>query len=181
MTTYGYVRVSTDEQALSVEAQSAAILARHPDALIVTDVGVSGATPLSERPGFSTIDFAPGDTLVAIRLDRIARSTVEAATLLDRFSAEGVNLVLFDLGLDLSTPTGRLVYDVLAAVAAFERAMIAERTKEALQAKRDPEVEELIASFPLSVSSHGVARILAEEHGIVVSPSTIQRRRRAAV
>lgn len=180
MSTYGYVRVSTDDQNLSVEAQSSAILARYPDAVIVVDKGVSGATPLGERPGFASVDFQPGDSLVAIRLDRIARSTIEASSLLDTFSARGVNLVLFDLGLDLSSPTGRLVYDILAAIAAFERSMIAERTKEALQAKRDPEVEALIAELPSEMSSRQAAKLLKESYDIDVSPRTIQRRRAAA-
>ena len=177
MTTYGYVRVSTDDQTLSVDAQSAAILARYPDATIVVDKGVSGATPLDERPGFAAIDWERGDTLVAIRLDRIARSTIEASTLLDRFSEDGVNLVLFDLGLDLSSPTGRLVYDILAAIASFERSMIAERTREALHAKRDPLTEELIAALPEELSSRDAAALLKSEHGITISPRTIQRRR----
>lgn len=180
MTTYGYVRVSTDDQALSVEAQSAEILRRHPDAVIVTDVGVSGTVPLDDRSGFASITFAPGDTFVAIRLDRIARSTIEAATLLDRFNAQSVNLVLFDLGLDFASPTGRLIYSILASVAAFERDMIAERTKEALAAKRDPEVEDLIASLPADMPSRAAAKLLKDVHDVDVSPSTIQRRRRTA-
>lgn len=178
MTTYGYVRVSTDDQTLSVEAQSQAILARYPGATIVVDKGVSGATPLTERPGFASIDFEAGDQLVAIRLDRIARSVIEASTLLDRFAEQKVNLVLFDLGLDLGSPTGRLVYDILAAIAAFERAMIAERTKEALHAKRIPEVETAILAVDHLPSREAVEVLAAQ--GYAVSASTIQRRRRAA-
>jgi DNA invertase Pin-like site-specific DNA recombinase len=180
MTTYGYVRVSTDDQTLSVEAQSAAITARYPDAVIIVDKGVSGATPLDERPGFASVDWCSGDTLVAIRLDRIARSTIEASTLLDRFSAQGVNLVLFDLGLDLASPTGRLVYDILAAIAAFERSMIAERTREALHAKRDPHTEALIAALPDDMPSREAAALLKSLHGVTISPRTIQRRRASA-
>lgn len=176
MTTYGYIRVSTDDQALSVEAQSGQILARYPDATIVIDQGVSGTTPLANRPGFSSIEFEPGDTLVAIRLDRIARSTIEAATLLNDFETNQVNLVLFDLGLDFTSPSGRLVFSVLAAVAAFERDMIAERTKEALFAKRDTSTDELIASLNGAMSSHKAAKHLASVHNIDISPSTIQRR-----
>lgn len=177
MTTYGYVRVSTDDQTLSVEAQSQAILARYPGATIITDVGVSGATPLLDRPGFASIEFEAGDQLVAIRLDRIARSVIEASSLLDRFAELQVNLVLFDLGLDLGSPTGRLVYDILAAIAAFERAMIAERTREALHAKRDPSVEEAIDSVS-HLPSRKAVEVLAAR-GVDISASTIQRRRRA--
>ncbi len=178
MTTYGYVRVSTDDQTLSVEAQSQAIQARYPGAVIVTDVGVSGATPLAERPGFGSIEFEAGDQLVAIRLDRIARSVIEASTLLDSFAAQQVNLVLFDLGLDLGSPTGRLVYDILAAIASFERAMIAERTREALHAKRVPETEAAIAALD-HLPSREVVELLKAQ-GIDVSASTVQRRRRVS-
>jgi DNA invertase Pin-like site-specific DNA recombinase len=176
VTTYGYVRVSTDDQTLSVEAQSQTILARYPGATIVVDKGVSGATPLAERPGFGSIEFEAGDQLVAIRLDRIARSVIEASTLLDTFAAQQVNLVLFDLGLDLSSPTGRLVYDILAAIASFERAMIAERTREALHAKRLPEVETAIEATS-HLSSREAVEMLSSQ-GFAVSASTIQRRRR---
>lgn len=178
MTTYGYVRVSTDDQSLSVEAQSSAILARYPDAVIVVDKGISGATPLAERPGFASIRFRPGDQFVAIRLDRIARSTVEASHLLDLFTSQEVNLVLFDLGLDLSTPTGRLVYDILAAIAAFERAMIAERTREALYAKRDPDREAVIATTLAATGTLREARTLLSASGIEVSTATLARRRK---
>jgi DNA invertase Pin-like site-specific DNA recombinase len=178
MTTYGYVRVSTDDQTLSVEAQSSNILARYPDATIVVDHGVSGATPLGERPGFASIEFQPGDQFVAIRLDRIARSTVEAANLLTLFTDTGVNLVLFDLGLDLSTPTGRLVYDILAAIASFERAMISERTKEALFAKRDTSVEASIRKVLDTGVPLREARSLLLESGVSISTATLARRRR---
>ena len=69
------------------------------------------------------------------KLDRLSRSVVDAGRLLEEARKRGFNIVALDLGLDLSTPTGELVANVLAAVAQWERRMIGVRTSEALQVK----------------------------------------------
>ena len=69
------------------------------------------------------------------KLDRLSRSVVDAGRLLEEARKRGFNIVALDLGLDLSTPTGELVANVLAAVAQWERRMIGLRTSEALQVK----------------------------------------------
>ena len=75
------------------------------------------------------------DAVVVAKLDRLSRSVVDAGRLLEEARKRGFNIVALDLGLDLSTPTGELVANVLAAVAQWERRMIVVRTSEALQAK----------------------------------------------
>jgi hypothetical protein len=72
---------------------------------------------------------------VVAKLDRLSRSVVDAGRLLEEARKGGFNIVALDLGLDLSTPTGELVANVLAAVAQWERRMIGVRTSEALQVK----------------------------------------------
>ena len=75
------------------------------------------------------------DAVVVAKLDRLSRSVVDAGRLLEQARKGGFNIVALDLGLDLSTPTGELVANVLAAVAQWERRMIGVRTSEALQVK----------------------------------------------
>ena len=58
---------------------------------------------------------APG--IIAAKLDRLTRSTVGLGTLIEEARAGGFNLIAVDFGLDLFTANGKLVADVLAAVA----------------------------------------------------------------
>ena len=142
----GYARVSVgDEASLSLEAQEAQLRA-HATASglfltgVVSDPGVSAGVPLETRPGGSALvrqlrhPDAEGVVLLAVRMDRLFRSAVEALTWLDEWQKAEVHPILLDLGLDMTTPSGRLIFTVLAAVAEMERSMIRTRTKDALGA-----------------------------------------------
>lgn len=136
--TYGYVRVSTDEQArsgLGLEAQRAAI--GDVDRW-VEDAGVSASVPPDERPALGPVlaRLRAGDVLTVSRLDRIARSVADFSDLLRRAEADGWSLRVLDLGLDMGTPMGRFVAQVMAAVAELEREMIGQRISDALRAKQ---------------------------------------------
>lgn len=97
------------------------------------------------------------------KLDRLSRSVVDAGRLLEEARKRGFNVVALDLGLDLSTPTGELVANVLAAVAQWERRMIGVRTSEALRVKiqagwRSPSWEQRV---PTAVRRRIVATAMA--------------------
>jgi DNA invertase Pin-like site-specific DNA recombinase len=141
----GYVRVSTGEQGesgLGLKAQVAAIEAacamRGWELTGVREEVKSGARA-DNRPVLtevlSTLRRGDADAVVVAKLDRLSRSVVDAGRLLEQARKGGFNIVALDLGLDLSTPTGELVANVLAAVAQWERRMIGVRTSEALQVK----------------------------------------------
>lgn len=137
MATYGYIRVSTDDQALGLEAQRSAILAKHPDAVIEADQGVGGADPV--RPAFAKIveRLGKGDTLVVVRRDRLARDTMLAAMFDREVEKRGARLVSLEgATTDANDPSSILLRRVLDAVAEFERAMIRARTRAALTAKK---------------------------------------------
>jgi DNA invertase Pin-like site-specific DNA recombinase len=142
----GYVRVSTAEQAasgLGLEAQERSIedtcRARDWELLdLVRDEGASGKT--LERPGLERVlrRIAAGeaDGLVVAKLDRLSRSVIDFGLLLEWFTEADATLVALDLGVDTSTPGGRLVANVIASVAEWERDTIADRTRAGLASLR---------------------------------------------
>ena len=139
-----YLRVSTAEQAAGLDAQretlSTEANARGWTPTYVTDRGVSGSVRPDNRPalGPALADLdARGGVLMVHRFDRVSRSLADLASLLDRAQRRGWTLLVTDAaGLDLSSPTGRMVAGVLGSVAAFERDLIRARTREALAARK---------------------------------------------
>ena len=80
----------------------------------------------------SLVESGQAQGIVAAKLDRISRSVLDFASLLERAQREDWNIVLLDNGLDLSTPYGRLAVGILMQFAQFEREMISQRTRDAL-------------------------------------------------
>jgi DNA invertase Pin-like site-specific DNA recombinase len=74
--------------------------------------------------------------IVVAKLDRLSRSLLDFASLVEDARAEGWNIVALDHGVDLNTPEGELLAGVLALVAQWERRIISARTKAALSVKR---------------------------------------------
>ena len=70
------------------------------------------------------------------KLDRLSRSLLDFAALMEQARSSGWNLVALDLGVDTSTPAGEMMASVLATFAQFERRLIGQRTKDALAVKR---------------------------------------------
>ncbi|MDC9499828.1 MULTISPECIES: recombinase family protein [unclassified Pseudoalteromonas] len=73
-----------------------------------------------------------GDTFVITRLDRLARSVIHLSQVAERFQAENIDLVVIDQAIDTSTPTGRLMFNMLAAIAEFETDLRSERQLEGI-------------------------------------------------
>lgn len=143
-TIYGYCRVSTDaqEDGAGLESQAVAIrqaaTVRGWDQLEIATEVVSGGKGLDRRPVLAGIleRITRGDVLVVAKGDRLARSLIVLAQLLEDSDRGGWSLVLLDLGVDTSTPAGRLAAQVVGAAAEYERALIRARTREALAVKR---------------------------------------------
>jgi len=94
------------------------------------------------RPGWQNLNAALDrrevSTIGVWRLDRLGRTASGLTTLFDDLQARRVGLVSLKDGLDLSTPAGRLMANVLASVAQFETEVRAERQRAGIEAKRDP-------------------------------------------
>ena len=139
----GYVRVSTEQQADSglsiavqrVKLEALAVLNDYQLIDVVVDAGASAKS--LDRPGWQRVMGAVhgrqvGAVLIA-KLDRCTRSVADLASLIDTFSRRGVALISAAESLDTSSAGGRLVVNVLGAVAQWEREATAERTSAALQ------------------------------------------------
>lgn len=128
----GYARVSTLDQdpALQIDALKSAGVER-----IFTD-HASGAA--SSRPEFDAMmnQFRIGDTLVVWRLDRLGRSMKHLIELIAELERREVGLRSLNEQIDTSTANGRLIFHVMAALAEFERGLLAERTQAGLRAAR---------------------------------------------
>lgn len=143
-----YIRVSTEEQAkegLSLGAQRAraeayAAAYSHQVVLVIEDAGVSAKS--LKRPGLQRalkmLRKHEADGLLIVKLDRLSRSLIGWATLIEKYFNEksGRHLLSVSDSIDTSSASGRLVLNVLMAVAQWEREAIAERTSEALQHKK---------------------------------------------
>ena len=145
MKVIGYVRVSTSEQAesgLGLDAQRQAIKSeaerRGWDIEWVVDAGYSAKN--LDRPGLThaleTLRRGQAEALVLARLDRLSRSMLDFATVMEDARGQGWALVSLDLGVDMTTPSGRLLANVFAAFAEFERELIRQRTRDALTAAK---------------------------------------------
>jgi DNA invertase Pin-like site-specific DNA recombinase len=143
----GYIRVSTAEQADSgagLAAQRAAITAAAESkgwelVTILEDAGVSakstkGRTALAAS--LAMIEAGAADALVVSKLDRLSRSLLDFAQLMHRAQDAGWAIVVLDSDFDMTTPSGRLMANMLASFAEFERSMISQRTKDGLAAKK---------------------------------------------
>jgi DNA invertase Pin-like site-specific DNA recombinase len=151
VTAIGYVRVSTADQAGSgagLLAQRAAIEAACCQrgwqlSDVIQDAGQSGRT--LSRPGLQhaleALAACRAQVFVVAKLDRLSRSLMDFAGLMERSRSEGWALVALDLGVDTSTPQGEMMAAVMASFAQYERRLIGQRTKEALDARRSQGVK----------------------------------------
>ncbi|MDP9223210.1 MAG: recombinase family protein, partial [Actinomycetota bacterium] len=105
-----------------------------------SELSLSDVAEVLRRPGLQRAlgACASGEVggIVVAKLDRLSRSLIDFAGLLTRAQAEGWNVVALDLGVDLSTPSGEFLANVMSSAAQWERRIIGQRTKDALAVKR---------------------------------------------
>jgi DNA invertase Pin-like site-specific DNA recombinase len=131
-----YGRVSTGSQAESLETQLTRLRAAAPGAMEFVDSGISGRGV--DRPAFDHLlaEVRAGrvGSVTVTKLDRLGRSARAILEFFNEADAHGARVVALDQAIDTSTPVGRLVRTVLAAMAELEADLIAERTREAMAA-----------------------------------------------
>ena len=144
MRAIGYCWVSTEEQGESkagIEAQATVItaeaLGRGWELLeIRTDVASGKSLRKRNELGRAMRDLAAGraDVLVVAKLDRLSRSVMDFAAIMETAKDEGWSIRVLDLDVDMTTSMGELVANIMISLAQWERRVIGERTKAALVA-----------------------------------------------
>lgn len=143
--TFGYARVSTLKQDVSLEVQQSVILGYYDWALKGTHAPpiffcdkVTGDVPFRERESGKSLwyQLQPGDALLISKLDRGFRNMRDMVNSIHDLDQKQVHLHVLDMRLDTSTPTGRLMLGVLGFVSEFERNRLIERCRESIQMRR---------------------------------------------
>lgn len=153
MKAIGYCRASTDKQELSPEMQVAKIKAYatlHDIALveIIVDKAKSGKN--ANREGFQRVlakmQNGEADVVIASKLSRLGRNTVESLQFAEQVMRLGVRLLCTDETVDIDTPSGWLTYGIRSVFNEWERRETASRTRAALQYKKS--INERIGTIP---------------------------------
>jgi DNA invertase Pin-like site-specific DNA recombinase len=128
-----YERVSTDEQV--TDGQHDRLVAAGAERFYI-DQGQSGAK--ASRPELDRMmrELRPGDTVMAVRLDRLGRSVKNLIELVDRIEKAGADLLIIEQNIDTRTPMGKFIFHILAALGEMERDLIRARTLDGLAAAR---------------------------------------------
>lgn len=168
----GYIRVSTHEQGdsgLGLDAQRTAITAecgRRTWSLGTIATEVASGKSTTKRPELAAVldalDRGEADVLIVSKLDRLARSVLDFARVMQRAERQGWAVVALDANVDTTTAQGILMTHVLAAFAEYERRLIGDRTRAALAAKK---AQGFRLGRPVLLPDDVRARVLASRAG----------------
>lgn len=137
MAIYGYIRVSTEGKGQTTDNQKKLICdAGFAVTEFFSEDGVSGSIKATERPAFSRMlsKLSEGDTIIVTMVDRLGRSASDILNVVEDLKARGVKLrvMQFD-GIDITSPTGKMILTCMAAMAELERNILIERTVAGLE------------------------------------------------
>jgi DNA invertase Pin-like site-specific DNA recombinase len=154
---YGYARVSTNGQDLSL--QETALKAAGANVIFAEKL--SGAK--THRPQLERVlkRLEPGDTLIVTKLDRLGRSTLDLLRIVDSITKKGAFFRSLGDPWDTSSPHGQLLLSIIASIAQFERALIYERTQAGIKRARANGVQ---FGRPVALNPKQ-KQILAERYG----------------
>lgn len=125
----GYARTSTIEQVAGLEGQIKSLFSSGCEKIFKEQV-----SSISERDELKkALDFVrEGDVFVVDKLDRLARSTADLLKISQALENKKVSLRILNLGMDTSTPTGKMLLTMMGAIAQFEREIMLERQREGI-------------------------------------------------
>ena len=128
----GYARVSSDDQNLDLQKDALRLAGCDR----IYEEKASGGK--LDRPELSRLleNMRSGDTLVVWRLDRVGRSIKHLIATVEQLEGLGVGFHSLTESIDTTSPGGKLIFHIFAALAEFERALIRERTNAGLKAAR---------------------------------------------
>lgn len=151
----GYARVSSTGQN---EAAQVDILRRHGAEELFIEKA-SGTTREGREKLEEAIRFArKGDVLMVTRLDRLARSVLDLNTISQELQAKSVDLIATEQNIDTTTPTGRLMFNMLGAIAEFETDLRKERQLEGIAKAKE---EGRYKGRPVTVDGDAIRAALA--------------------
>jgi DNA invertase Pin-like site-specific DNA recombinase len=126
---YGYARISTEDQNAAMQHTA---LKRAGCKTLFTDE-LSGA--ITKRPALLRCmkKLERGDTLIVWKLDRLGRSLRDLISMLDDLKTRGVKFQSLTEAIDTTTPTGRVMWQMIGMMAEYEHSLISERTREGVK------------------------------------------------
>jgi DNA invertase Pin-like site-specific DNA recombinase len=124
MSTYIYARTSTTDQ--NVQQQAEFLAQKHTHDFIVTEQ-FSGKT--TNRPKFKRLvdTLKAGDRIIVREVSRLGRNTAEVLEVAQNLKQRDISLVIDNLGVDIRTPAGEMVFTILSAASQMERELLLER------------------------------------------------------
>lgn len=138
-----YARVSTKQQ--SVDSQlhqlkAVAVADGYTDVELFLDEGISGAKGRDKRPGLDNLLKAATrrevDKIYVFSIDRIGRSVTDLISTLEEIQAANVGIYFHKQAIDTSTPSGKLLFNLVAVFSSYEREIIRERVLAGLEKAR---------------------------------------------
>jgi DNA invertase Pin-like site-specific DNA recombinase len=182
-----YARVSTQLQVsdgVSLDVQErqlrqAAELAGYTEFELVREEGRSGKS-ITGRPALTgalkRLDTGTASALFVTRIDRLARSTKDFLSIIDRANANKWRLVMLDLNLDTASYQGRFVVTIMSALAEMERGIIAERQKDVHKDRRARGIKWGVDMGPKNKTSNEVKDLIKKQKDSGFSFHEIARR-----
>ena len=142
MAKIGYARVSSTGQSLDVQIEKLTTYGcTEPDGEIFQEKKSGTTTNNRTELDACLRHVRKGDSLVVTKLDRLARSTLDLTQIADDLNKRGVELVVIDQNIDTSTPTGKLLFNMLASIAEFETDIRKERQTDGIAKAKDKGVK----------------------------------------
>ncbi len=184
MAKLGYARVSTSDGKQSTDSQTLAL--REAGCKRIFEDKVTGAsTPGARRGWVELLEYArPGDIIVVYSMSRLGRSLTGVVGTLDELQALDIGFVSLTESFDMSTPMGRMVASILAAIAQWDREVIVERVHAGLAAAKDRGVmlgrkpaldADRMRDLALAMSHRGTASAASVAERFGVSRATAYR------
>lgn len=142
MAKIGYARVSSVGQSLDIQIQKLSNFGCSKNDGIIFQEKKSGSNYENRKELKDCLKhLRKGDSLVITKLDRLARSTFDLTKIIDNLEKNGVDLIVLDQDIDTSTPTGKLLFNILSSISEFENAIRKERQTDGIARAKETGVK----------------------------------------